>query len=127
MNVFSTFELIFLTQLNYYSYILSLLPMLSISIPLSYELAFEVVCKKTKLRTRALWMKSNNCKLFGCVNIASFISVKRELQADFVSVDITMSSINVEGVKQLQALQVQTLKVQAMHGRSYDHMGKISP
>ncbi len=72
-------------------------------------------------------MKSNNCKLFGCVNIASFISVKRELQADFVSVDITMSSINVEGVKQLQALQVQTLKVQAMHGRSYDHMGKISP
>ncbi len=49
-------------------------------------------------------MKSNNCKLFGCVNIASFISVKRELQADFVSVDITMSSINVEGVKQLQAL-----------------------
>jgi hypothetical protein len=103
MNVFSTFELIFLTQLNYYSYILSLFPMLSISIPLSYELAF-VVCKKTKLRTRALWMKSNNCKLFGCVNIASFISVKRELQADFVSVDITMSSINVEGVKQLQAL-----------------------
>lgn len=80
MNVFSTFEFIFLTQLNYYSYILSFLPMLSISIPLSYELAFEVVvCKKTKLQTRALWMKSNDCKWFGCVNIASFISVKKKL------------------------------------------------
>jgi hypothetical protein len=105
MNVFSTFELIFLTQLNYYSYMLSLLPMLSISIPLSYDLAFEVVvCKKTKLRTRALWMKSNDCKLFGCVNIASFISVKKKLQANFVSVDITMSSMNVEVVKHLQDL-----------------------
>ncbi len=87
MIVFSTFELIFLTQLNYYSSILSLLPMLSISISLSYKLAFEVVvCKKTKLQTQTLWMKSNDCK-FGCVNIANFISVKNILQADFVSVD----------------------------------------
>jgi len=72
-------------------------------------------------------MKSNDCKLFGCVNIVSFIvsvdttmssmNVKKKLQADFVSVDTTMSSMNVEVVKHLQAV----------HGRSYNHMGKISP
>jgi len=62
-------------------------------------------------------VNDNDCKLFGCVNIASFISVKKKLQADFVSVDTTMSSMNVEVVKHLQAV----------HGRSYNHMGKISP
>jgi hypothetical protein len=55
MNEFSTFELIFLIQLNYYCYILSLLPMLSISIPLSYQLAFEVVvCKKTTIANMSM-------------------------------------------------------------------------
>jgi hypothetical protein len=49
-------------------------------------------------------MKSNDCKLFGCVNIASFSSVNFFLQADFVSVDTTMSSMNVEVVKHLQVL-----------------------
>jgi len=45
-------------------------------------------------------MKSNDCKLFGGVNIASFINVKKKLQVGFVSVD-TMSSMNVEVVKQI--------------------------
>jgi len=49
-------------------------------------------------------MKSNDCKLFGCVNIASFINVNFFLQADFVNVDTTMNSMNVTIVKHLQAL-----------------------
>ncbi len=133
MNVFSTFELIFLTQLNYYCYILSSPHVVHLhSIVLQISIWSENKIANTSLVNEVQWLQvvwmCKHCKFYQCEKKlqADFVSVdttmssmnvKKKLQADFVSVDTTMSSMNVEVVKHLQAV----------HGRSYNHMGKISP
>jgi len=82
------------------------------SIVLQISIWSENKIANTSLVNEVQWLQvvwvCKHCKFYQC---------EKKLQADFVSVDTTMSSMNVEVVKHLQAV----------HGRSYNHMGKISP